>query len=64
MEIIKEDLAGQIAGIPAEFRDLPEQLITFMYKEAGEDPHTAIAFISEIQEEIGKYDDDEEEEDL
>ena len=63
LEIIKEDLAGQIAGIPAEFRDLPEQPITFMYKEAGEDPHDAITFISQIQEEISKYDDDEEEKD-
>ena len=63
LEIIKEDLAGQISGILAEFRDPLEQLITFMYKEAGKDPHNAIAFISQIQEEIGKYDNDEEEED-
>ncbi len=47
-----------------EFLALPPiLLITFMYKEAGEDPHNAIAFISQIQEEIGKYDNDEEEED-
>jgi hypothetical protein len=46
LEIIKEELVGQIAGIPAEFLDLPEQLISFMHKEAGEDLHNAIAFIS------------------
>jgi hypothetical protein len=34
-----------------------------MYKEAGEDPHDAIAFIPRIREEISKYDDDEGEED-
>ena len=60
LEIIKEELAGQIAGVPAEFRDLPEQLISFMYKEAGEDLHKAIAFISQIHEQIGKYDNDKE----
>jgi hypothetical protein len=32
-----------------------------MYKEAGEDLHNAIAFISQIHEEIGKYDNNEEE---
>jgi hypothetical protein len=64
LEIIKEELLGQIAGVPTEFRDLPEQLINFMYKEAGEDPHDAIAFISQIHAEIGKYDDDEEKEAL
>ncbi len=37
LEIIKEELAGQIAGVSVEFRDLPEQLISFMYKEAGDD---------------------------
>ena len=57
LEIIQEGLQGQIAGVPTEFRDLPEQLINFMYEEAGEDPNDAIAFT-----EIGKYDDDEEEE--
>jgi hypothetical protein len=35
LEIIKEELSGQMAGVPAEFKDLPEQLIRFMYKEAG-----------------------------
>ena len=61
LEIIKEDLAGQRAGGPAESRDLLEQLMSFMHQEAGEDLHNAIAFISQIHEEIGKYDDDKEE---
>jgi hypothetical protein len=60
-EIIKEELSGQIAGVPAEFKDLPEQLINFMYKEAGEDLHNAIAFIARMHEQLGKYGDDEEE---
>jgi hypothetical protein len=61
LEIIKEELAKQIAGVPAEFWDLPEQRISFMHKEAGEDLHDAIPFISQIHEEIGKYDDNKEE---
>ncbi len=52
---------GQIAGVPAEFRDLPEQIISFMHKEAGEDLHEAIPFISQIHEEFGKCNDDKEE---
>ena len=42
LEIIKDGLEGQLAGVPAEFRNLPEQLINFMHKEAGEDPNEAI----------------------
>ncbi len=37
LDILKDMLAGQLAGVLAEFRDLPEQLINFMYEEAGED---------------------------
>jgi hypothetical protein len=61
LEIIKEELSGQIAGVPAEFRDLPEQLISFMYKEAGKDLHNAIAFISRMHKQLGKYNDNKEE---
>jgi hypothetical protein len=62
LEIIKEELSGQIAGVPAEFKDFPEQLISFLYKEAGEDIHEAITFINWMHKQLGKYDDNEEEE--
>ncbi len=62
LEIIKEELAGQIAGVPAEFKDLPEQLINFMYEEAGEDPNNMMAFIIHVHQEISKLEDKEEEE--
>ncbi len=42
LDIIKDELEGQLTGAPAEFRDLPEQLINFMNAEAGEDPNEAI----------------------
>ena len=61
LEIIIEELKGQLIGVPAEFQDLPEDLIQLMYQEAGEDPDDAINFIIKIHQEIGKYDDDEEE---
>jgi hypothetical protein len=64
LKIIKEELSGQIAGMPAEFKDLPEQLISFMYKEAREDIHDAITFISRMHKQLGKYDDNEEERNL
>jgi hypothetical protein len=48
LDILKDELAGQLASVPAEFRDLPEQLINFMYKEAGEDPNNAIKFITHV----------------
>jgi hypothetical protein len=50
--------------MPAEFKDLPEQLISFMYKEAREDIHDAITFISRMHKQLGKYDDNEEERNL
>ena len=59
LEIIDEELQGQLLGLQAEFRDLPEELIQLMYQEAGDDPADAITFISRIHQEIGKYDDDE-----
>ncbi len=61
LEIIKEELLGQIAGVPAEFKDLPEQLISVMYKEAWKDIHDTITFINRMHEQLGKYDDNKEE---
>ncbi len=48
-------------GALAEFRDLPEELIQFMHQEAGDDPADAMDFISRIHQEIGKYNNEEEE---
>jgi hypothetical protein len=46
LDIIREELKGQLERVPTKFMNLPEQLISFMYKEAGEDPHKAITFIT------------------
>jgi hypothetical protein len=63
LDILKDKLEGQIASVPAEFRDLPEQLIKFMYEEVGEDPHDAIKFITHVSHQISQIDDREGEED-
>ncbi len=34
LNIIKNKLEGELAGVPAEYRNLPEELINFVYKEA------------------------------
>ncbi len=57
LEIIKEELEGQLAGAPAEFKDLPEQLIDFMNAEAGEDPNNAMKFITQISHQISHFED-------
>jgi len=61
LEIIKEELQGQLEGVPAEFRDLPESLIDLLYEEGGKDPRDAMSFITQIHADISKYEDDEEE---
>jgi hypothetical protein len=59
LDILKDKLAGQLAGVPAEVRDLPEQLINFMYKEAGEDPNNAIKFITHVSHQLSQFDEGE-----
>jgi hypothetical protein len=61
LEILKEELQGQQIGVPAEFRDLPEELIQLMHQEAGDDPQDNIDFITRIHQEIGQFDYEEEE---
>jgi hypothetical protein len=63
LDILKDKLAGQLAGVSAEFRDLPEQPINFMYEEAGEDPYDAIKFITHVSHQLSQFDDEEGEED-
>jgi hypothetical protein len=63
LDIIKDKLEGQLAGVPADFRDLPEQFINFMNAEAGEDPNKAIKFITQVSHQISQFEDDIGEED-
>jgi hypothetical protein len=57
LDIIKEELEGQLASVLAEFKDLPEQLSNFMNAEAGEDPNNAMKFIAQISHQISQFED-------
>jgi hypothetical protein len=63
LDIIKVESEGQLAGVLAKFRDLPEQLISFMYKEAVEDLYKAIKFITLVSNQLNQFDDKEEDKD-
>jgi hypothetical protein len=52
-DIIKDELEGQLAGVPA----------SFMYKEEGEDPHKAIKFTTLVSNQLRHFDDKEEDKD-
>ena len=60
--IIINELSWQVAGVPADFKELPEELIQCMYKEAGKDPAKIIKLISQIYQDISKFEEKEDEE--
>jgi hypothetical protein len=63
LDIIKDELEGQLAGALTKIKDLPEQLISFMYKEIGEDPHKVIEFITLVSNQLRQFDGEEEDKD-
>jgi hypothetical protein len=63
LDIIKDELEGELAGVPAEFRNLPEELITFMYKEARVVTRDVIKFITDVSNQLSQFDEEEMEED-
>jgi hypothetical protein len=63
LDIIKDELEGELAGVQAEFRNLPEELITFMYKEAGVVTHNVIMFITAVSNQLSQFDEEEREKD-
>ncbi len=60
--ILKDKLKGELAGIPAEFKNQPEQLISFLYEEAGTETNAAINFITAISAQLSHLDGEESEE--
>ena len=54
--ILKDELKGELAGIPAEFKNQPEQLISFLYEEAGTEPNAAINYIIAISAQLSHLD--------
>jgi hypothetical protein len=60
LEIILNELTGQMAGVPADFKELSEELIQYMYKEAGDDPTDVIEYITQIHHDISNFEEKEE----
>jgi hypothetical protein len=60
--ILKDELEGELAGIPAKFKNRPEQLISFLYEEAGAEPNAAINYIIAISAQLSHLDGEESEE--
>ncbi len=59
--ILKDELEGELAGIPAEFKNQPEQLISFLYEEAGTEASATINYITAISAQLSHLDGEESE---
>ncbi len=50
LELLKDDLKDNQAGLPADFKRIPPSILEYMVSEAGEDCGDQIKFIEEIME--------------
>jgi hypothetical protein len=55
LDIIRDKLEGEAAGVDPNFSKIDIQLIDFMIKEAGEDTDECIAFIEDMIKTLNKY---------
>jgi hypothetical protein len=46
LKLMKTEFKGEVAGLTADSSNLPQTLIDFLLKVAGEDPHGKIAFLN------------------
>ncbi len=52
LELLKDDLKDDQAGLPANFKQIPPSILEYMVSEAGEDRGDQIKFIKEIMEAV------------
>ncbi len=52
LELLKDDLEDNQAGLPADFKQIPTSILEYMVSEAGEDRGDQIKFIKEIMEAV------------
>jgi hypothetical protein len=52
LELLKDDLKDDQAGLPANFKQIPPSILEYMVSEAGEDRKDQIKFIKEIMEAV------------
>jgi hypothetical protein len=57
LNLIKDKLEGDLAGIDPDFTNIPIQLIDFMIEEAWEDPEVCV-YIDSVIKELDKYNKD------
>jgi hypothetical protein len=60
--ILKDKLEGELAGIPAEFKNQPEQVISFLYEEAGTETNVTINYITGISAQLSQLNGEESDE--
>ena len=46
LELMRTEFEGEVAGPTADLTNMPQILIDFLIKEAGENPNNAIAFLN------------------
>jgi hypothetical protein len=57
--LMKNEFEGEIAGLKADMKKIPQQLINFLIEEVGKDLHDAINFIDKIIDQLEKYKEEE-----
>ena len=56
LDLLKDDLEADHAGLPTDFDRIPMKLLEFMVLDAGEDQENQIKFIKQIIEELEQID--------
>ncbi len=58
LDLMKTEFDGEVAGLMADSSNVPQTLIDFLIKDAGKDPHNAIAFLNQTTNQLGKFDEE------
>jgi hypothetical protein len=57
LELMRAEFEGEVAGLTADPTNMPQILIDFLIKEAGENPNNAIAFLNKTAKQLSKFED-------
>ncbi len=57
LELMRTEFEGEVAGLMADLTNMPQILIDFLIKEAGENPNDAIAFLNKTADQLSKFED-------
>ncbi len=58
LELMRTEFKGKVAGLTADLTNMPQILIDFLIKEAGENPKDAIAFLNKTAKQLSKFKDE------